>query len=1158
MKKHLYIIIVFLFQTAYSQVTFVVDEFPDNTKESIYISGDFENWSGGNESYKLEKEGKAFYITFPKQDDNINFKFTQGSWDSVERDAKGNQIENRIYNFEKENDTVHIKILSWDKSEADQSTMADNVFILSEDFEIPQLNRKRKIWMYLPPNYNSANQSFPVIYMHDGQNLFDKSTSSYGEEWSVDETLNKLYKDNNMSFIVVGVDNGEDKRLDEYSPWTHPEYGGGEGEAYMEFIVQTLKPYIDSNYKTLTNKENTGIIGSSMGGLISHYAALKYPNVFGKVGVFSSAFWFASEDVNAFTKANGSIQDTKMYFLAGGKEGGNVKFEEISQTVTDMNAMISLLKDTGFSSQNMQSKIVPEGKHNEELWRNNFEEAMLWLFPEKIKKREFISVNRKENTLEVLVSDGTYLLQFYNTEIVETTFIPKGETLQPESHAVVLKPMSVSPEFMDTDAMTLFKTSGITVKIQKKPFQITYWYNDKEIISERNGYQKNDKFETLQFNLTKDEVLYGGGARALGMNRRGHRLELYNKAHYGYETESKLMNFTLPIVMSSNKYMVHFDNAPIGFLDLDSKGDNTLTYETISGRKTYQIVVGESWYDMIDNYTDLTGKQPMLPRWALGNFSSRFGYHSQKETIETIDKFREEEIPVDAIILDLYWFGKKLKGTMGNLSFDRDSFPNPQQMIKDLHSKNVETILITEPFILTTSSRWQEAVDEDILAKDSLGNPFKYDFYFGNTGLIDIYNPKGEQWFKNIYKDLSQLGVNGFWGDLGEPEVHPSDLIHATGTADEVHNIYGHDWARLVYEASLEANPNRRPFILMRAGYSGSQRFGMVPWSGDVNRTWGGLQSQPEIALQMGMQGLAYMHSDLGGFAGANLDDELYVRWLQYGVFQPIFRPHAQEEVASEPVFRSDKAKALAKQAIELRYSLLPYNYNLMATNHIEGKPLMRPLFFEDNSEILKDDATTYLWGNDFLVAPVTISKVEKKTVYFPKTSNWFDFYSDKKYKAGSVTIYDLKENSIPTFVRGGAFIPMTKSIQSTREYDGNTLELHYYFDKSVTESKQEFYNDNGKTVDAIQKDQYEILEFKAAIEKDWLNINFEAETGSNYSISDKEIELVIHNVLEKPKHIKVNNIKVKSIWKSEANTLTIPIKWNTSEEKEIKIKLKK
>ena len=168
--------------------------------------------------------------------------------------------------------------------------------------------------------------------------------------------------------------------------------------------------------------------------------------------------------------------------------------------------------------------------------------------------------------------------------------------------------------------------------------------------------------------------------------------------------------------------------------------------------------------------------------------------------------------------------------------------------------------------------------------------------------------------FGLFIKGLHDKGIMGVWGDLGEPEVHPDDLVHATGSAQTIHNIYGHDWARMIYEGYKKDYPNERPFILMRAGYSGSQRFGMIPWSGDVNRTWGGLQSQPEIALQMGMQGMAYMHSDLGGFAGANLDDELYVRWLQYGVFQPIFRPHAQEEVPSEPVYRSDEAKGLSKK----------------------------------------------------------------------------------------------------------------------------------------------------------------------------------------------------------------------------------------------------
>ena len=756
----------------------------------------------------------------------------------------------------------------------------------------------------------------------------------------------------------------------------------------------------------------------------------------------------------------------------------------------------------------------------------------------------------------VKVSDGIYTFISYSSEIVETSFLPTGETLQLKSHAVVGKPNFSIFKVTENEKDIVIESKTIQIKVTKTPFQISYYYKDKLITSEKAGYVKNDSLETIEFNLTKDEVLYGGGARALGMNRRGHRLQLYNRAHYGYETHSELMNFTLPIVLSSKKYMIHFDNAPIGFLDLDSKGDNTLKYETISGRKTYQVIVGDSWYDITNNYTDLTGKQPMLPRWALGNFSSRFGYHSQEEVEMTIDKFKEEEIPVDAIILDLYWFGKDLKGTMGNLEVFRDSFPDFEGMVKRLNNKGVKTITITEPFVLTTSKKWNEAVEKDVLAKDSVGNPAKYDFYFGNTGLIDIYKPEAEKWFWNIYKGLADKGVAGIWGDLGEPEVHPNWVQHHTGSADEVHNIYGHDWARLIHEGYKRDFPNTRPFILMRAGYSGSQRYGMIPWSGDVNRTWGGLQSQPEIALQMGMQGLAYMHSDLGGFAGANLDDELYARWLQYGVFNPIFRPHAQEDVPSEPIFRSTKAKALAKQAIELRYKLLPYNYNLVYENNQFGKPLMRPLFFEesDNPELF-NYSKTYLWGNDILVSPVLEAGLTEQEVYFPKDNVWFDFYTHERIVGGQTKMVQLKENSIPTYVSGGSFVPLTKVVQSTDEYDSVNYELHYYHDASITKSDREFYNDRG---DNKLNEIYEIINYRAKGKRNVLNFEFEMMSKVDFDYL-KSIKLVIHNVAKKPRSITVNNNKESVNWNSENNMLTIPIKWFAINKlKTIKIKFKK
>ena len=765
------------------------------------------------------------------------------------------------------------------------------------------------------------------------------------------------------------------------------------------------------------------------------------------------------------------------------------------------------------------------------------------------QNRTFVSAENINGNVKVVVHDGVYTIKAYNSKIIETTFVPNGEEFISESHAVILNPDPVQSEFINEKDSITFKTSGIAVTIQKSPFQISYFYRGKPIISEKQGYSKIENGESIQFNLEIDEILYGGGARALDMDRRGNRLQLYNKAHYGYETHSELMNYTMPLVLSSKIYAIHFDNAPIGYLDLDSKHDNTLTYETISGRKTYQVIVGNSWMNLIDNYTDLTGKQPMPPRWVLGNFSSRFGYHSEAETRATVNKFIEEKIPLDAVIIDIYWFGKDIQGSMGNFEFLKDSFPTPVQMIKDFQEKGINTILVTEPFILASSNKWNEAVEKNILAKDSVGNPYKFDFYFGNTGLIDIYNSKAEQWFWNIYKGLADIGVTGVWGDLGEPEVHPEKLLHAKGTANEKHNIYGHDWARLVYEGYKKNFPNRRPFILMRAGYSGSQQFGLIPWSGDVNRTWGGLQSQPKIALQMGMQGLGYMHSDLGGFGGANLDDELYTRWLQYGVFQPIYRPHAQEEVPSEPVFREPKTKSLAKQSIELRYKLLPYNYTISYQNNQTGAPLMRPLFFDEPDNFkLQTDVISYLWGNDFLITPILKAGVKVKEIYFPKNNVWFDFYTDEKFEGGQNKTIETHESYIPTHVRAGAFIVMAKPMQTTRDYETNNIDLHYYHDTSVSKSKRELYNDDGLTANAFEKNEYEILYFSSGLQKKRLKFEFDRTTRKNYRSEDKHIDLVIHNIHSKPKQIKINKDKTDIFWSESDSTLTIPILWKVKE----------
>jgi len=255
--------------------------------------------------------------------------------------------------------------------EAQKSTASLNVSIIEKQFVIPNLNTiSHKIWVYLPPNYETSSHKFPVIYMHDAQNLFDSKTS-YNGEWNVDESLNELYKNTNKSFIVVGIENGEHERMNEYTPWPNKNYGGGKGAEYIRFIVHNLKPYIDSTYRTKPQQKYTGLIGSSLGGLISYYGGLKYPDIFGKIGALSTSFWFSNQVVD-FAIQHGNINNVKMFLLVGEKEG--------EQMVEGTLNTEKLLLETGFKSKNLTSKIVEEGEHNEAFWRSEFLTVLKWLY----------------------------------------------------------------------------------------------------------------------------------------------------------------------------------------------------------------------------------------------------------------------------------------------------------------------------------------------------------------------------------------------------------------------------------------------------------------------------------------------------------------------------------------------------------------------------------------------------------------------------------------------------------------------------------------------------------------------------------------------------------------------------------------------------------
>ncbi len=334
---------------------------------NIYLAGSFNGWNPQNEAFKFQRDEKEqYYITIKLAPGEYEYKVTRGGWDKVECKKGGAGMENRKLRVESEA-SFTLDIEEWQDrfpSRPKLSSASKNVRVIDTAFLIPQLKRTRKVWIYLPPDYSSSGKRYPVLYMHDGQNLFDESTAFAGE-WGVDE-----FMDTTMirKAIVVGVDHGGQKRINEYSPYDMERFGKAEGKEYAAFLVKTLKPYIDKNFRTLKDKKNTFIAGSSMGGLISMYAVIKYPGVFGGVGVFSPAFWVAPK-IFSDMKEKGKNVNSKIYFYAGKLEGETM--------VPDM--LKAFEKMAKVSKSKMVSVIRDEGKHNEARWRVEFPAFYEWV-----------------------------------------------------------------------------------------------------------------------------------------------------------------------------------------------------------------------------------------------------------------------------------------------------------------------------------------------------------------------------------------------------------------------------------------------------------------------------------------------------------------------------------------------------------------------------------------------------------------------------------------------------------------------------------------------------------------------------------------------------------------------------------------------------------
>jgi alpha-glucosidase len=617
----------------------------------------------------------------------------------------------------------------------------------------------------------------------------------------------------------------------------------------------------------------------------------------------------------------------------------------------------------------------------------------------------------------------------------------------------------------DTDAY-IITTQKLICTINKMDLKVTLFDAiDKTLISKDElGFHWEESFQygTDIVKMSKvshdGESYFGLGDKPGSLNLKGKRYENWVTDSYAYGKDSDPIYKAIPFYTGlhhGKAYGIFFDNTFRAFFDFAHERKNVTSFWAQGGEMNYYFVYGPEMNDVVANYTDLTGKPHQMPAlWTLGYHQCKWSYYPESKVKAVAAKFRELQIPCDAIYLDIdYMDGFRC------FTWNKEYFPDPKRMVKELMDDGFKTIVIIDPGIKVDKdySVFQEGLENDYFCKRADGPYMKGKVWPGECYFPDFTNPKVRDWWSGLFKELIEdIGVKGVWNDMNEPAVmevpsktFPNDVRHDYDgnpcSHRKAHNIYGMQMARATYQGLKKFGYPKRPFVITRSAYSGTQRYTST-WTGDNVATWEHLWIANVQAQRMAMSGFSFVGSDIGGFA-EQPNGELYARWIQLGVFHPFCRTHSSgDHGEQEPWTFGDEITGIVKKYIELRYQLLPYLYTAFWHHINDGTPILKSLVLYDQADVQTHFRTDeFIYGDKILICPILEPYSIGRRLYLPK-GKWFNYWNNKPSIGGKELWIDADLETMPIFIKEGAIIPKYPIQQyvGEKEFEEITLDVYY------------------------------------------------------------------------------------------------------------------